>query len=114
MANNFRGEVEIQIGEVKYTLRPSFDGLLEIEEKSGLGLMELVNQIGNGKLSTKQAVAIVYGGIIGSGGKVEFKELGDACVQQGMLEISTAAAIFLSKVIQSRQKKTESQSEEVK
>lgn len=114
MANSFRGEVEIEIGELKYTLRPSFEGLLEIEERSGLGLMELVNQIGNGRLSTKQAVAIIYGGIIGSGGKVEFKELGDACVQHGMLEISTKAAVFLSKVIQSRQKKTDLPSEEVK
>lgn len=114
MANNFRGELDFEVGGVKYILRPSFQGLLEIEEKSGLGLMELVNQIGNGKLSTRQAVAIVYGGIIGSGGKVDFDALGEACVEHGMLQVSTTAAMFLGKIIQVRQKKTKESPVEVK
>jgi hypothetical protein len=107
MANKFRGEMEIEIGEVKYLLRPSFAGLLEIEDKAGCGLMSLVQFIGSGKLTTRQTVSIIFGGIVGGGGKVEFEALGEECIQHGMLEISTKAAMFLAGVVQTRQKKVQ-------
>lgn len=107
MANNFRGETEIEIGGVKYLLRPTFEGLLEMEDKAGCGIMEMVDQISRGRISSKVVIAILYGGIIGGGSKIEYSELGELCVQDGMLNHSAKAAIFLGQVIKTRQKKTQ-------
>lgn len=107
MANSFRGEMEIEIGEVKYLLRPSFEGLMEMEDKAGCGLLSMVESIGNGKLTTRQTVAIIYSGIIGGGVAIDFGALGTACVEHGMLQISSKAAMFLAKVVQARQKKVD-------
>jgi hypothetical protein len=106
MANSFRGELEIELAGVKYTLRPSFQGLLEIEDKCGCGIMELVHYVSQGKITTKQSVGIIYGGIIGGGGVIDYSELGDLCVEQGMLSVGSSAAVFLGMIVKVRQKKT--------
>lgn len=110
MANKFRGETEVEIGGVKYLLRASFEGLLEMEDKAGCGIMEMVDSVSRGRITSKQAIAIIYGGIIGGGVKIDFNELGEACVQEGMLSCSAKAAIFLGQIVKARQKKTQDES----
>jgi hypothetical protein len=106
MANKLRDELELMVGETKYVLRPSFEGLLEIEDKAGMGLLEIMGNMSTGKVSAKLIVAIIYGGIVGSGTKVDFNELGNKCLDHGFVQLSGPAAKFLASVIQSRQKKT--------
>jgi hypothetical protein len=106
MANQFRDEMEITVGEDTFLLRPSFEGLLEIEDKAKAGLLELMQQISSGKITARHTVAIIYGGIVGAGGKITFDELGQKCLEHGMAEISGKAAMFLAKIVSARQKKT--------
>ena len=106
MANQFRDEMEITVGEETFLLRPSFEGLLEIEDKAKAGLLELMQQISSGKITARHTVAIIYGGVVGAGTKISFDDLGEKCLQHGMPEISGKAAMFLAKIVSARQKKT--------
>jgi len=107
MANKFRGETEIEIGGVKYLLRPTFEGLLEMEDKAGCGLMDLVNSVSKSKISTRHAIAILFGGVLGGGLKIQYQEFGEKCVEHGMLDVAMKAASFLGEVMKTRQKKTD-------
>ena len=56
MANRARGELGVTIGDQRYTLRPSFDGLCELEDATGKDIDAMLEQMTAGKLSGVRAV----------------------------------------------------------
>ncbi len=41
MVNKYRGEVEIKVGDKKFIMCPSFNSMVNIEEKTGLSIISL-------------------------------------------------------------------------
>lgn len=56
MANTERGEVSVTVGGKKYTLRPSFDSLCELEDLTGKGWDEWQECVQRRRLSGLRAV----------------------------------------------------------
>ena len=66
MPNDSKGEVEIKLGAEMVTLRPSFESMAEIENRSGFGIQGLAIKIMEQNVSTAIIAAVVYGGLIGA------------------------------------------------
>lgn len=92
MPNAVVGEILLKIGEREFTLKPSFNGLAEIENRADCGILEIANHISKGSVRLKYLVAIVYGGIVGAlpkGQKPEItiEDLGDLMVQNNYISL---------------------------
>jgi hypothetical protein len=113
LANKEVGEVEVIIGGEAFTLRPSFRGLVEIEDKAGRGLLEIAKDISEGRANLKDIVAIIYGGVYGAldaGQKmpVTYDDLGERILKHGYPQLVTPAILFFGNGLKGRQeKKTE-------
>lgn len=60
MANKFFGEVEIESGGSKYTLRMDFNSMCEFEDVAGINAMDAFADFEQGKISVKNMRAMMY------------------------------------------------------
>lgn len=98
MAKPLRGEFEAELAGQKYTLRLGIGELEEIENRTGLGTLEVLRSFGtNAKIGT--AVAVLSQAITEDG-----KKLGDARVRRivekaGFRDAITACVNLLTAVL---------------
>ncbi len=59
-ANKWRGEVEIVLDGMHYTLRPTFEALCRIEQELGAGLLAVARLLAQGQLNLTQLIAIIH------------------------------------------------------
>lgn len=103
--NQLLGEVEIELkrldgeGVDKYTLKPTFEGLIEMERISGRTLAVLVNICILNSLGIKDVAAILYGGMVGKAGKGRPPISYEECGQRAMLTGLQKLFIPCSKII---------------
>lgn len=57
MANEVRGEVEIELGGKRYSLRPTYGALAEIENLTDAGLIKLAGRFQEGDIRIKDILA---------------------------------------------------------
>lgn len=97
MPNRVIGEIEIKLGGKTYTLKPSFQSIAEIEDRSGLGIAALASKISKGNIGLKDAAALIYGGLIGSGEtSLRFEEVGEMIRREGPIKFFGIASEFLA------------------
>jgi hypothetical protein len=100
MANKERGEVSITLGEVEYTLRPTWEALAEMETRAGHGIMTLARRFlheregGTGDYTTRDITAILTAGIKAGGGEVPL-HLGKLIFQAGVVSVAPIVGAFL-------------------
>ena len=63
--NKFTGTFEINLGGKEHTLRPTFEALVEFEEKSGKAVNEAFQEMIEGKMSFKTIACAIWAGIKG-------------------------------------------------
>lgn len=90
MSNAVIGEINLSIGDREFTLKPSFNGLAEIESRADCGILKIAADISTGNIRLRHIVAIVYGGIVGATPKgtrpeISFDELGDLLVKNNYI-----------------------------
>lgn len=56
---NVRGEVTVTLDGAQHVLRPSFEAVQAIEEKTGTGLVALLNSVANGTAPSRTLAVIV-------------------------------------------------------
>lgn len=56
---NTRGEVTITLDGAEYVMRPSYEAIQAVEDKTGMGLLALLNAIGNGEMTLKRLAIII-------------------------------------------------------
>jgi len=100
MANRHRGEVEVTLGGARYTLRPTFEALCEIEDRTGLGLVELARRFWEGRFGARQLAVVLWAGIRAAGGEApDYERIGRLVVEQGFQDLAGPVARFLAGVI---------------
>lgn len=83
MANRQRGEVNVELNGARYTMRPSFEALAEIEDRTGVGLLGLMLRIRDHR--TTDIVTVIYAGVaIGHGTKIKENDVRNAVVEKGV------------------------------
>lgn len=92
------GELEVLILGDKYVLRPSFEGLWDMEERAG-SLSSMVNKFLRGDAGLREITAIVYGGVIGSSENhkpsMTFEQMGKRVMLNGIGKLIQPCARFI-------------------
>lgn len=86
------GELEIELGGKKYTLKPTFGGAAMIEEKSGKTITEIFNLWKKGNFGVKDIASIIYGGMYGKNNDMElmpFDTVGTLVMKDGYMKFAT-------------------------
>jgi len=63
--NPYKGTFDAEIAGETYSLRPSFDALIEFEELTGVSANVACERLGKGELSAKIIVGAIWAGIQG-------------------------------------------------
>jgi hypothetical protein len=100
MANKARGEMDLILGGERYTMRPSFEAIAEIEDLTGKGLLALAIKLGEGNGTTKEMAAVIYSGLKGAGSKLSFEEVGEKVIRAGITKLSAPMGEFLRLALQ--------------
>ncbi len=100
MGNKYKGTFDIEIGSETFTLRPSFDAMIEFEDQCGLCVNVAFDDLQNGRVSFKVVAAAIWAGIKGehlaTGTKQEsFRVIGEKIKMDGLANSAKHAMTFL-------------------
>ena len=89
MANQQRGEVTLELVGKKYTLRPTFEALCELEDRLNLGILEIFNILHGGDIRLRFISAVVWSGIWGydKDKAPSYEEVGDMVMKTGIANV---------------------------
>jgi hypothetical protein len=103
-ANVIRGEVEIDLAGMTFTLRPSYEAVVACEDQVGLSLTEMAVEADKGSLHINQ-LAIIVVELVRAWGKetgskpaqgLSTKKVGALIFTNGVMTVSPRVAIVLS------------------
>jgi len=107
MPNPARASFEIELNGTKYTLRPTFESIMEFNDKAGLDIFHAMNKFSDdGGFSIKIIVTAIWAGIRGEEifqkeGKTSFETIGKLCQETGFPECTPFAMEYLTKAVAS-------------
>ncbi len=112
-ANAYRGEVEIEIGGATRVLRPTFAALAQLEQATGLSLIELATRAVGRRLGIGHVAWIVWAGLRGAQDDAapDIEIVGEWVVEEGYSTILGAGgedsplAEFMALALGGREKK---------
>ena len=97
MTNPYRNEHTVKLDEREYLLRATFGALVEMEQKTGMALPKMIEQIGENNLSINHLKAILVAGVKGAEGSIDEKQLEADIVNAGLAVTTKAVVEFLLK-----------------
>jgi hypothetical protein len=95
-ANKHRGEVEITLDGKSFTLRPTFQAMVEIEAVLGKGLLGLVRRISEMEFGYTEAQAVITAGLRAAGEKATPEKVGEMVFRTGLAELAGPIGSFLT------------------
>lgn len=99
MANKYRGELEITLNGKQFTLRPTFEALVEFEDKAGMTAFEAMKAMMERQAAPIKAVAAAFWSGIKAGWPVDagraptFAEIGGMIQKDGL---TNAIPVYLN------------------
>ena len=104
-ANKHRGEATITLGDNSYVLRPTFTALVEIEDRTGMGLIELAQTFFDQKVKVRDVVAVIFAGIkAGNNDWPDEDAVAQAVVAGGIANVIEPVGAFLADALAGGQK----------
>ncbi len=89
MVNPHKGEVELAVGEARYTLRFSIDALCRAEEATGFPLALLAIKLSNPSTASLSLVRqMLYAGLSEAHPDMDLKQVGDLIVPAGGIAVA--------------------------
>jgi hypothetical protein len=106
MANKHKGEVDLVLGGKAYTLRPTFEALVEFEDKAGVTAYEVMRDLSTGKPAGFKVIAAalwsgIRGGWNGHDRAPSFVEIGEAIRKEGIASILPQFGEYLANSLSS-------------
>lgn len=94
-SNPQRGEVEIALAGRRFTLRPTFQAIAEIEKQTGCGLIELLQCLSGGGVKVSDLAAIITAGLRAAGEPARFDKVGAMLLESGLEPVMQPVGEFL-------------------
>lgn len=107
MANKHRGEIEITLNNKSFTLRPTFEALVEFEDKSGLTAFEAMRIMMDKQAAPAKAIAAAFcSGIkaawpVDAGRPPSFSEVGAMIQAEGITNVIPMYLNYLTNALAS-------------
>lgn len=96
--NPQRGDVPVTIAGTVYTMRPTFEALAAIEEKTGIGLIPLWKRFGTQQYGIRDVVHVVTEAVRAGEGRVP-DGFSEKIVQTGVVTLSKPIAEYLTNAL---------------
>lgn len=105
--NKLRGEVEIELTGEKWTLRPTFEALSNIEGTINKSIPEIVRDQRSGSIRVTAIATIIWEGIVAANDgeapmtrsgkirKMRYEDVGDMIVKDGLANILSQEGLLL-------------------
>jgi len=111
--NKYTGTFEIELGGKEYTLRPSFEALVEFEDRSGKAVNEAFQEMLAGKMSFKTIACALWAGILGEAAwqndkkmEVKYPVVGELIRKDGLQNhVASASQFFTMALIPEEEQK---------
>lgn len=111
--SKYTGTFQITLQGKEYTLRPSFEALIEFEEKTGKAVNEAFQEMLAGKMSFKTVTAALWAGILGEavyqndrGLEKKFQVVGELIKKDGLQNhVGNASQFFTMALIPEEEQK---------
>ncbi|WP_448208484.1 gene transfer agent family protein [Azospirillum sp. sgz302134] len=94
-ANPHRGEVALVLGGTSYALRPSYEAIVEWEERLGRGTTEILMRIGASVFRVHELAAIVGAAARAGGATLTDADAGRLIVADGQVDVIPVVARLL-------------------
>ncbi len=95
MANKQRGEVTLKLGGEKYTLRPEFGVIAEIEDELDTDMFQFGMKAEQFKFRIKELARVLEAFLAANGYEVDEKHLTKAIAREGMAAVVLPLAAFV-------------------
>lgn len=93
--NTIKNEVEIDLGDRKYTLRPTFSCLVAIEARTGKSLVQMTQEIAQQRGSLTDAIVVIEEGAKAAGNPITKDELMAIIEEIGVMPFQMSLASFM-------------------
>jgi len=119
--NKYTGTFDIKLGGKEYTLRPTFEALVEFEDRAGIAVNEAFKDMLAGKMSFKTVACAIWAGMLGEAlyngkdrAEVPYVKIGETIRKDGLQSHVISAQHFFSMALipEEDQKKLSEESEE--
>ena len=98
MANQYKGEITGKLGDKERTFRLTFEGIVNIESRTGKSILDITNSMSSNNYSMKDIVIIMHESLAGAGGKFTHGAVGDMVMKDGLLKVAVLCSEILMTV----------------
>ena len=98
MANQYKGEITGKLGDKERTFRLTFEGIVNIESRTGKSILDITNSMSANNYSMKDIVIIMHEALAGAGGKFAHGAVGDMVMKDGLLKVAVICSEILMTV----------------
>ena len=98
MANQYKGEITGKLGDKERTFRLTFEGIVNIESRTGKSILDITNSMSANNYSMKDIVIIMHEALAGAGGKFTHGAVGDMVMKDGLLKVAVICSEILMTV----------------
>ena len=103
-ANPERGEIEIELvtpaGSRKtFVLRPTWEAMVEIETRTGLGMIQIANKLSMLQFGYIEAVAIITAGLKAGGDPARIETVGPMIFKTGLSNLIAPIQTFVQNAL---------------
>jgi len=99
MTNQFRGELEVNLGKKKYKTRLTVDSLIRLETTTGQSLIKLTQRLSEGNLTLTEIASIITPALRGGGEDIKEDEVAKIIYQSGVADGIRVCGELLSNVL---------------
>ena len=96
MTNPMRGELNLNLGGVDYKSRLTLNAIMEIEQATGVGIIKLATDMGEGNISVTNLIAVLLPALRGGGNDFDIKDVMKIAENAGIIPVTKAVAELLA------------------
>ncbi len=97
MANELKGELNIQLAGKDYKCRLTIDAIMQIEDECNCGILKLATKMGEADIRMSEIINVLLPALRGGGNDLQKKDVIQIVQDAGIVKATTAVANLLAK-----------------
>ena len=98
MANQYKGEITGKLGDKERTFRLTFEGIVNIESRTGKSILDITNSMSANNYSMKDIVIVMHEALQGAGGKFVQSAVGDMIMKTNLINSAVLCGNVLATI----------------
>ena len=98
MANQYKGEIKGEFGGKERTFRLTFDGIVNIENRTSKSIMVVAQELATNKFSFQTVLIVLHEALQGAGGKFVQSAVGDMIMKTNLINSAVLCGNVLATI----------------